>query len=269
MVTIGPLAIPNSVVAGLLAFLIFTILVSLATRHIDQKLDRWSTIALLAAAIVARVVYVILHWDTFSVSPMRAFMFWQGGFEWISGAVIAIVSVFFIIRSWRSRGTAIGILVVSALVWVSADAILYDTKNAVLLPDVVLSDTNGINVPLRDYAYGPVVINIWATWCPPCRRELPAMIEQAAVSPSIPFLFVNQAEDPIAVHAFLKQQRLTLDYLMFDKDSALARELHTVGIPITLFFYDGIMMDMYAGEISPEVLRKKTVALIKKQISSN
>ena len=83
------------------------------------------------------------------------------------------------------------------------------------------------------------------------------------------FRSVNQAENPIVVHAFLKQQRLTLDYLVFDNDSSLARELHTVGIPITLFFYDGVMMDMYAGEISPEVLRKQTVALIKKQISSN
>ncbi|WP_232606986.1 TlpA family protein disulfide reductase [Photobacterium phosphoreum] len=263
MVTIGPLAIPNSVLAGLLGFLLFTILVSLATRHIDQKLDRWSTIALLAAAIVARVVYVILHWETFSMSPMRAFMFWQGGFEWISGAVMAVASVFFIVRSWRSRGTAIGILVVSVLVWVSTDALLNDTKSTVFLPDIILSDADGINVALRDYASGPVVINIWATWCPPCRRELPAMIEQAAASPSIPFLFVNQAEDPIAVHAFLKQQKLTLDYLIFDKGSALARELHTVGMPITLFFYDGVMMDMYAGEISPEVLHKKTVALIK------
>lgn len=269
MVTIGPLAIPNGVFAGLLAFLTFTILVSVASRRVDKRLDRWSTIALLAAAIVARVVYVILHWETFSLSPRRAFMFWQGGFEWISGAVIAIVSVFFIIRSWRSRGTAIGILVVSALVWVSTDAMLNDKKSTVLLPDVVLSDTDGINVVLRDYASGPVVINIWATWCPPCRRELPAMIAQAKASPNIPFLFVNQAENPIVVHAFLKQQRLTLDYLVFDKDSSLARELHTVGIPITLFFYDGVMMDMYAGEISPEVLRKQTVALIKKQISSN
>ncbi|HEY9279183.1 MAG TPA: hypothetical protein VIP51_03835, partial [Eoetvoesiella sp.] len=84
MVLIGPLAVPNAVFAGLLAFLSFTILVSIATRRIDRKFDRWSTFALIISLITARFFYVALNWSTFSSSPVRALMFWQGGFEWIS-----------------------------------------------------------------------------------------------------------------------------------------------------------------------------------------
>ncbi|MBP6018406.1 MAG: TlpA family protein disulfide reductase [Burkholderiaceae bacterium] len=262
MLSVGPLAIPHGVFAGLLAFLTFTILVSFAARRIDQKLERWSTIALVAGAVVARAVYVALHWATFSNDPLRALMLWQGGFEWFSGAATAIVSALLLIRSWRSRGVAMAILAISALVWVATVAILNDTNSAVPLPDITVSSSAGTDIKLRSYATGPVVVNLWATWCPPCRRELPAMVAQAAASPSVPFLFVNQAEDPATVQAFLKQQGLTLEHVLFDTGSKLARELHTVGIPITFFFYDGMMVDLYAGEISPEALRQKTKALI-------
>jgi thiol-disulfide isomerase/thioredoxin len=265
MVSIGPWAVPNDVFAGLLAFLTFTILVSVAGRRVDARVDRWSTIALVAGIITARIVYVVLHWATFSSSPLRAFMLWQGGFEWISGAAAASISAFFVLRPWRSRGVAIAILGVSALVWVAAGAMLNDTKGAVPLPDVTLTDSGGADVALRSYASGPVVVNLWATWCPPCRRELPAMVAQAAASPSVPFLFVNQAEDSATVRAFLEQQSLTLEGVLFDARSEVARELRTVGIPITLFFYDGVMKDLHAGEISPEALRQKTEALIKSQ----
>ncbi|NYT61029.1 TlpA family protein disulfide reductase [Alcaligenaceae bacterium] len=263
MVAIGPLAFPNGVFAGLLAFLSFTILVSVATRKVDQSLERWASIALIAGVLTARAVYVMIHWATFSSSPVRVLMMWQGGFEWISGVVAACVSAFFIIRPWRSRGVAIVILGASALVWMVAGAILDDAKGAVPLPDVTLTDSTGANIKLRSYASGPVVVNLWATWCPPCRRELPAMVAQAAASPSIPFLFVNQAEDLATVQAYLQQQSLSLDHVLYDPNTELARELRTVGIPITLFFHDGVMIDLHAGEISPETLQQKTERLIK------
>lgn len=263
MVSIGPLAVPNGVFAGLLAFLTFTILVSVARRRVDARVDRWSTIAVVAGILIARAVYVALHWATFSDSPLRAFMFWQGGFEWISGAAVALVSAFFVLRPWRSRGVAIAILGVSALVWFATGAMLNDTKGQVPLPDVMLTDSGGADIALRSYASGPVVVNLWATWCPPCRRELPAMAAQAAASPTVPFLFVNQAEDPATVQAFLNQQSLNLEGVLFDSRSEVARELRTVGIPITLFFYDGVMQNLHAGEISPEALRQKTEALVK------
>lgn len=264
MVAIGPFAVPNMVFAALMAFITFTLLVSVATRRVDQRLERWSTLALISGLVVARAVYVVLHWATFSASPLRGLMLWQGGFEWISGAIAAIISTLFVTLTWRSRAVAIAILGVSMMVWMAAGAILNNSKVDVLLPDVVLRDLKGRDVALHSYATGPVVINLWATWCPPCRRELPAMIAQAHASPDVPFLFVNQAEDLDVVQAYLKHEMLTLEYVLLDTHSELARELHTVGIPITLFFYDGIMTSMHAGEISPEALRQKTLALLKK-----
>lgn len=264
MVSIGPLAIPHAVFAGLLAFLAFTVLVSIAARRIDKKFDGWSTIALIAGLVAARLVYVALNWATFSSDPMRAFMFWQGGFEWLPGVIAAAVSALFVFRAWRMRGLALAILGVSTVVWLAAGAMLNDTAKSVPLPDVTLVDAKGAPVELRQYASGPVVINLWATWCAPCRRELPAMAKQAAQNPDLPFLFINQAEDPAAVQAFLQQQSLSLDHVLSDARSEVAAALGTVGIPITLFFHDGAMVDMHAGEISPEALSKKTAALLER-----
>lgn len=265
MVSIGPLAIPNGAFAGLLAFLTFTILVSVAKRRVDAKLERWSTIALVVGVITARLVYVALHWATFSANPLRAFMLWQGGFEWIAGAVAAVISTLFVIRPWRTRGLAIAILGASALVWIAAGMILNGAKTGVPLPDVTLTDSSGANIELRAYASGPVVVNMWATWCPPCRRELPAMEKQAAQNPDLPFLFINQAEEPALVQAYLTQQSLNLKHVLFDTHSQLARELRTTGLPMTLFFYDGILTDIHAGEISPEALSQKTATLLGKK----
>lgn len=265
MVSIGPWAIPNEVFAGILAFLTFMVLVTLTAHRVDARLERWCTIALLAGVVTARIVYMALHWAAFSADPLRAFMLWQGGFEWSSGAAAALASIFIVLRSWRGRGVAMAILGASALVWMAAATILDDTPGGLPLPEVMLTDVHGAAVPLRTYASGPVVVNLWATWCPPCRRELPAMAKQAAATPSVPFLFVNQAEDASAVQSFLGQQSLTLDHVLFDADSELARKLRTAGIPMTLFFRDGFMTDIHAGEITPEILRQKTEALIQKK----
>jgi thiol-disulfide isomerase/thioredoxin len=262
MVSIGPFAIPNGVFAGLLAFLSFTVLVSIAARRMDKKFDAWSTVALIVGLVVARLVYVALNWATFSSDPLRTFMFWQGGLEWRSGVMAAVACSFFMFRAWRTRGMAVAILGASVLVWLAAGVALNDTKEGMPLPDVTLIDAKGTQVELRQYAFGPVVVNLWATWCSPCRRELPAMAALAAQNPSLPFLFINQAEDPIAVQAFLKQQSLTLEHVLSDARSEVALALGTVGIPITLFFYDGALEDMHAGEISPEMLKRKTEALL-------
>ena len=78
-------------------------------------------------------------------------------------------------------------------------------------------------VQLADYQGGPLVINLWATWCPPCRREMPVLENAQRMRPDVTFLFVNQAESMQSVSTYLATQGLNLDNVLFDASGRVAR----------------------------------------------
>lgn len=60
------------------------------------------------------------------------------------------------------------------------------------MPALSLSALVGSPTPLTSFANGrAVVVNMWATWCPPCRREMPALARAQRLHPEIDFVFVN------------------------------------------------------------------------------
>ena len=83
---------------------------------------------------------------------------------------------------WRDRGAVIGLLLLSfklasitALVSAIAPAIAIAKDPRPV--DLMLKDMNGRKVHLSDYRGKLVVLNIWATWCVPCRDEMPMLVE--------------------------------------------------------------------------------------------
>ena len=99
----------------------------------------------------------------------------------------------------------------------------------------------------------PTVINLWATWCPPCRREMPALAQAEKTHPNVRFLFVNQGEGEAGVRAFLQGEELDLSHVLLDEAMAVPRHYGTVGIPVTLFLHaDGRLAKAHMGEIAPE-----------------
>lgn len=76
---------------------------------------------------------------------------------------------------------------------------------AVLLPDLVLETEGGQPKNLRALVGRPVVLNTWATWCAPCRREMPLLLEEAARQEGVQFVFVNMGEGPEAIRIFLDE----------------------------------------------------------------
>ena len=103
------------------------------------------------------------------------------------------------------------------------------------VPDFQLADTNGGNVALRSLAGKPVVINFWATTCPPCRDEMPHF---QALYPSwsqrVAFLFVDIGENRGQVVAFLQQLGLTFPALL-DSRGEVAGKYGIQYTPTTLF----------------------------------
>ena len=111
----------------------------------------------------------------------------------------------------------------------------------------------GDGAPVSLHALGgqPMVVNLWATWCPPCRREMPTLQQAQQDNPAVTFVFANQGEAAETITAYLQQQPLQLDNVLVDSFSALSEAVGSRGLPTTLFFdAEGRLLDSHVGELS-------------------
>jgi peroxiredoxin len=99
--------------------------------------------------------------------------------------------------------------------------------------DFTLKDLQGKDIRLADLAGKVVLLNFWATWCPPCREEIPSMVKLNAVMAGKPFQMLCVAIDDggkADVDAFLARQKVTLPALL-DPTSEVAKQYGITGVP--------------------------------------
>ncbi len=88
----------------------------------------------------------------------------------------------------------------------------------VLAPAFTLETVDGKKVSLSDFKGKGVIINFWATWCPPCRREIPDMIElQKAYSGKFTFIGIAVNDKPENVAAYVKEKGINYPVAMGDE----------------------------------------------------
>jgi thiol-disulfide isomerase/thioredoxin len=110
-----------------------------------------------------------------------------------------------------------------------------DAASADALPELELPCfTGGDRVPLRAVR-GPAVVNLWASWCHPCRKELPAFQRLTErLDGEAHVIGVNARDDRAAAQSLAEELGLTYPNL-FDPDDELRRALGRPYLPITLF----------------------------------
>lgn len=119
------------------------------------------------------------------------------------------------------------------------------------LPDLQLATLDERAISLREYVGQPIVLNLWATWCPPCRREMPVLEQAQNEFPDVAFVLVNQGESVQQTLAFLESEGLDLTHVLLDQASDTMRTLRTGGLPTTFFFdAQGQLVDLHLGEIT-------------------
>ncbi|MFH1796349.1 MAG: TlpA disulfide reductase family protein [Pseudomonadota bacterium] len=253
-VTIGPLMLSIDrlvAIAGIVAFIVVT---TIAARKAGDGVARWSATGLVVGIVAARIAHVVFHWSTFSDDPWRAVAFWQGGFFWSAGILAALILLLVQIRDMRGRIAGLAGVAVGLIVW-NAASLLTAGVDQVALPGNPLQTLGGEHVILPELAGKPMVINLWATWCPPCRREMPMMAEVAASTSDVTFVFANQGEDAPRIRTYLLQQGLPLPNVLMDGLGELGRHYKAPGLPATLFVgADGRLIDIHLGEISREAI---------------
>ena len=135
-----------------------------------------------------------------------------------------------------------------------------------MTPALALRDIEGKAHRLEDYRGKVVLVNFWATWCEPCREEMPAMNRLRASLAGRPFvvLSVNLAESEARIRRFMEQVPLEFTVLM-DHDSATARAWKARVLPISfLIGPDGRIRYSVLGEIdwTQEKVRRIVLALM-------
>jgi thiol-disulfide isomerase/thioredoxin len=189
------------------------------------------------------------------------FAIWQGGFSPLGGAVAAGVVTALAVRRGLPFVPAFGALWVGVVMWFALTLDL-GARVEIAAPDVTLAQVVGPDFVFSEVAAQPMVINLWATWCPPCRRELPMLADVAAQHSGVTFLLASQGEALSTVADHLERAGISPDHMALDPAGALARHYGTIGLPVTLFLgADGMLAHVHVGEISRAVLLREIIAL--------
>ena len=131
-------------------------------------------------------------------------------------------------------------------------------------PAASFLDADGAPKRIADFRGQVTVVNLWATWCPPCRREMPVLQQASQQHPQVRFLWVNQGEDQGKTARYAAQQGLPAGKVLLDTGSELSRLLSINGLPTTLFYNaEGTLVALRTGELSAATLAER-LALAKK-----
>ncbi|WP_298745850.1 TlpA disulfide reductase family protein [uncultured Brevundimonas sp.] len=251
-IVIGPLVLSAERFAIILGMAAFLIVAGVLASRVSGRFNPWSTAVALGGLAAARLAHVIGHWSYFEGDPLRILAVWQGGFIWPWALVAVALASPLILRERRLMAYGLVPVIAAVFVWNVAYQLTART-DARPMPDLALARLDGAPLDLARGDGRPTVINVWATWCPPCRREMPVLAAAEAAHPDIRFLFVNQGEGQQTIARFLDAQGLRLDNVLLDPSMALPRHYGTAGIPVTLFIgADGALRKTHMGEISPE-----------------
>lgn len=136
-----------------------------------------------------------------------------------------------------------------------------DEKAPFTAPDFTVYDREGNTVRLSDFRGKPVVLNFWASWCGPCKKEMPDFEEiYREYGENIHFVMVNLTdgaqETMNSATTFLDNTGYTFP-VYYDKDTDAAYTYHVYGIPVTYFINsEGHLIAQGSSALDAETIKR-------------
>lgn len=127
-------------------------------------------------------------------------------------------------------------------------------KVGMAAPDFELVDLDGNTVRLSDFKGQGVFLNFWGTWCPPCKKEMPAMNHQYQVykNQGVHVLSVNIAQSNFEVEKFAKNYDLTFP-IVIDKSKSVMQAYSVDQLPTTILISpEGKVEKIITGEMTEQ-----------------
>jgi len=260
-VNLGPLSLPMGHLVLVFAFVVALITGAIAGRKEGVPIAGTLADIFLVALLTARIGFVALYFEYYRDDLLGIIDIRDGGFSVLAGIAGALVFI-----AWRMRRHArirrpLAIAMTAGLIsWGAiAGLIALMEQQTASLPQASLATLGGKPVQLSELAPGtPMVVNLWATWCPPCIREMPVLEQAQKDNPGVAFVFVNQGEQPETIRRFMQEQDLTLNNLITDFGGSLGRNTGSHGLPTTLFYNaEGRQVNAHMGELSNATLARR------------
>ncbi|MDK8462541.1 TlpA disulfide reductase family protein [Marinobacter sp. SS13-12] len=259
-VGVGPFSLSIGHLLLVLAFIIALIVGALAGRKENLPISGALADIFLAAMLGARIGFVVRYFEHYQDDWLGIIDIRDGGFDVVSGLVVALVFTGYLLWRRTNIRRPLGFAVAAGLMtWGFTTGVIAMIDNQTQgLPDVALTDLNEQPVNLDALTRGqPTVVNLWATWCPPCIREMPVLEQAQDHYPGVNFVFANQGEHPETISQFLSKQNLTLDHVLSDRQGGFGRAIGSQGLPTTLFYNaHGKLVDSHMGELSKASLAR-------------
>lgn len=262
-ISLGPFALPVLPLVLMLAVWTSAALARrLAPKELGPSVENMVWIAAGLGLLAARLAHVIWYAEAYRTTPWALLDMRDGG--WFAPAGWVVAALWLAWRSWlqpvcrRALGMA---AVCASVIWsVGLSALWLADGNTSLqtAPDVMLTEFKGartLSLP-QLIAGKPTVVNLWATWCGPCRAEMPTLAAAQQNNPEVAFVFVNQGEPPATVATYLQRSGLTLANVWLDPTSRLGPASGSSGLPTTLFFdAKGQRVDAHFGMLNAAALQ--------------
>ena len=260
VIQVGPLALPASLLLTIAAIAVGWF----AGRRLGQShgLDveplLWRM--LLAGLVVARLAFVWEWRGPYFAHPLSIIDVRDGGWNAEAGFAAAILYGLYRARLQAAlRRPVLAALLASGLVFgLGTFALSTSLRQAAPLPALTLPSLEGDRVAVPGFAGKPTVINLWASWCGPCQREMPLLHRAQSIGPEVNYVFVNEGETIETVARYLQQHQLPLRNVLLDARLQLGSAFGQRALPTTLFFdAQGRLAGTRIGELSEATLAQR------------
>jgi thiol-disulfide isomerase/thioredoxin len=251
-ISIGPVALPTAVLV--LLFSVAGGLLIARLMRLGQTTGATDPLllVLLGSLVFGRLVFVLRFADSYSG-------FWQmldfrdRGIDPAATVLAALILLTVQLRRYAPLKKAmLAGTVTTAALFAIGTGWLHSQQQQHTLADITLPSVSGYQVALPELAQGkPVVINLWASWCPPCHREMPLLLQAEQHNPDVRFMLINLQENRATVQQYLQEHQLSFGHVLLDTRGDIATRYGAQGVPATLFFAaDGTLADAHFGELS-------------------
>ncbi len=248
---LGPLALSWPNLALLLGILVFS---SLAARKGLETKGWW---LLLASLLAARIGYTIEHhttWPSLQTALLATVDIRSGGWNWWVGLLAGGLTAALFFRREAPRlllpgavSLAVALLPLGLQYSLSRPAQGSEKPHIEARLHYLEPGQSRLNEVRFDDLPKPMLVNLWATWCPPCRAEMPLLVEYQ--QKGYPIVLLNAGEDATAILDFLRQTGLSAR--VFLDSAGLQRTFQVSGLPTTLLIgSDGQITTRHLGPVN-------------------
>ena len=273
---LGPFLIPTLKLGMMLAFFLAEHFAQRSAKRANLDVGHIAGIAssgFWTGLVAARIGFVLTNLEAYRADPPTALYLWQPGYSPVVGLVVGLLVV--AAQLWALKpalrvpnlrplasgfgiGAAFfGLLYGSTAVPTAANA---DSRSGAPVK-IALVNLEGKAVSLEGLRGRGVVVNFWATWCPPCRREMPMLNEVAAeyAPRGVTVVGVDVNEPFQTVADFISQSKFTYPIWLdpqsrdakLERSQVLFNKYGGAGLPTTLFINpDGTLRSKIVGELS-------------------